>query len=63
MESLDRIIAQIREIDNEINRYNEVKKGLEFKLKEINEYLKQLTKRREQLKKIMNETMKKLNIR
>ena len=63
MESLDRIIAQIREIDNEINRYNEVKKGLEFKLMEINEYLKQLTKRREQLKKIMNETMKKLNIR
>jgi len=63
MESLDKIIAQIREIDNEINRYNEVKKGLEFKLKEINEYLKQLTKRREQLKKIMNETMKKLNIR
>jgi archaellum component FlaC len=63
MESLDKIIVQIREIDNEINRYNEVKKGLEFKLKEINEYLKQLTKRREQLKKLMNETMKKFNIR
>ena len=63
MESLDRIIAQIKDIDAQINRYNEVKKGLEFKLREINEYLKQLTKRREHLKRLMNETMKKLNIR
>ncbi|MCW1296857.1 MAG: hypothetical protein OH319_04215 [Candidatus Parvarchaeota archaeon] len=63
MESIDRIIAQIREIDEQIRRYTEVKKGLEFKLKEINEYLKQLTKRREQLKKLMDETMKKLHVR